>query len=121
MLSPLKYNESNAINHKNIEAKPKDSSKDENISAAFHCKGSLITFSFQCKWQNEIKCFLYWNGQMIRFFGDEVETIFPRIFNMDHEDNNMDYFGTDEFKNDIDYINEKLRDRKFEAFQSSFR
>eukprot|EP01083_Nonionella_stella_P187987 691912_1 len=41
--------------------------KSANIGASFHAKGGLITFSYFVKSKDVIKCYLYWNGQVIRF------------------------------------------------------
>ena len=92
--------------------------KDKNIGAAFHAKGGLLTFSFQCKASDQIKCYMYWQGQMIRFFPDEIETVFSQIFNMDCDDNKT-YFENEHFKTTIANIKDKLQDKKFNAFVSS--
>ena len=38
--------------------------RERNIGASYHCRGSLLTFSFQVINPNEIRCYLYWNGML---------------------------------------------------------
>eukprot|EP01083_Nonionella_stella_P071763 192963_1 len=63
----------------------------DDLGAKHHFKGGLLTLSFHVKQENEIKCYLFWNGQMIRFMPNDIKTVLPCIINM---------------KNDPDYIKE---------------
>ena len=80
----------------------------------------MLTFSFLVKKADVVKCYLYWNGQMIRFMPQDICTVLPKIFN-------MGFRGNKAFLKDEDNVGEivhemqcKMRDKKFEAFRSSF-
>eukprot|EP01084_Bolivina_argentea_P312447 540926_1 len=97
-----------------------------NIEASFHCKGSLLTFSFIVKEQDQIKCYLYWNGQTIRFMPEDVKIILPRIFNLDYGDNN-NYFNKIQSGSewtDVDKFIEQMTlilvDKQFTQFRQSY-
>eukprot|EP00486_Rosalina_sp_Unknown_P008280 CAMPEP_0201594154 /NCGR_PEP_ID=MMETSP0190_2-20130828/191552_1 /ASSEMBLY_ACC=CAM_ASM_000263 /TAXON_ID=37353 /ORGANISM="Rosalina sp." /LENGTH=698 /DNA_ID=CAMNT_0048053647 /DNA_START=22 /DNA_END=2119 /DNA_ORIENTATION=- len=107
---------SNGFVWKNTEKKP---AVDVNIGASFHAKGGLFTLSFHVKAADEIKCYLFWNGQMIRLIPDEIEQVFSQIFNMKNQ-NNADYFEAEDFKIILGNMREKLIDKEFEAFQASY-
>ena len=40
----------------------------------------FLTFSFQVEATNEIKCYLYFNGQRTRFFPQDIIQILPYLF-----------------------------------------
>ena len=75
LLPPMKYDEQEAIDVVNrlrttdigmgrtTEIYPE---RDTCIYTRFHSKGWLITFPFQVKTEDEIKCYLFWNGPDIR-------------------------------------------------------
>eukprot|EP01084_Bolivina_argentea_P035108 65123_1 len=50
------------------------------ITALHPLGGELIIFSFQVEAKDDIKCFLIWNGQTIRFYGQYIKTILPGLF-----------------------------------------
>ena len=127
LLPPMKYNENDAIgrNTYNVESddekqkKEPDPSKDTNIHALHHVKCQLLTFSFQVKTRAEIKCYLYWNGQRIRMVPNEIQYVFPAIFNMDHAQNKQ-YLKSQKFKDQVVNMDEKLIDKQFQLFMREF-
>ena len=42
--------------------------------------GKLITFSFHCEKKDQIKCYMYWNGQCVRFYPQDIIQIFKYMF-----------------------------------------
>eukprot|EP01083_Nonionella_stella_P254455 874339_1 len=53
------------------------------IGAKNGCNGYTLTLSFHAKEEKEIKCYLFWSGQMIRFMPEDMKTLLPSIFNME--------------------------------------
>lgn len=104
--------------------------QNANVSIASHCKGQLLTLSFQVIQKNEIRIYLYWSGQMIRFYPSDMKDILPRIFNMgwNNEENRSFLNGTDidsviNRMSNCDLENNdrgriRLLDEKFIAFQT---
>lgn len=103
-------------------AKYQQGGMDVNIGAS-HGKGSLLTFSFQVIQQDEIRCYLYWNGSMIRFMPNDVKTTLPQIFNMDWcAGKNIEFLNMQSkdhsIENMIGKMTDILQDKKFTAFQA---
>lgn len=123
ILPSMEYDEKRAINITSTNHLNKDNEKlknikydqETNIHAAFHAKGGLLTFSFQCKSADKIKCYMFYAGQVIRLFVEEIEDIFPHIFKMDRADN-QSYFNGDDFKLKFGNIKNKLCDKQFDIF-----
>ena len=94
-----------------------------NIDITSHCKSSLLTLSFQVIQYNEIHCYLYWNGQMIRFLPSDMKQLLPRIFNMNwnHKQNLHFLNNTNQHTNIDNIMNQikaKIQDDKFTAFRT---
>merc|ERR1712154_686640 len=102
--------------------------ENANIHGKSHCNGSLLTLSFHVKQRNEIKCCLYWNGQMTRFMPEDIGSILPRMFNL--EWNNGEEIGRDELSKNQEFMKDQdeigrliqemkkvLKDDYFERFQ----
>ena len=121
LLPNMKYNKFEAIGDQNPKNKGQDDEKnkkpeeDTNVGASFHCKGGLLTFSFHVKAIDQIKCYLFWNGQMIRCFADEIFWILPQLFDMEKEENKT-YIKSEEFEILVNNMKAKLKDLKYEAF-----
>ena len=122
LLPPMDYDEDIAIgktpwNEQNKE----DITRHINIHGAPYAKSGVLTFSFQIKSNEEIKCYIWWNGQnmtYMRFIPNQIENVFSHIFNMDH-DNNKEYLESKDFEDKLENIDTKLCDRKFDAFLTS--
>ena len=56
--------------------------KAETVRSTSHCDGSLLTLSIHALENDVVKCYLYWNGQKIRFVPRDIRSILPTIFNM---------------------------------------
>ena len=121
ILPPMEYDENVAIglpsNRDSADDSRKnfDETKDKNIEASFRAKGNLLTFSFQIKSLNERKCYLWWNGQCIRLFPNEVGTVFSEIFNMDHG-NNKEYLKSKDITDTLVNMKQGIYDKAFDLF-----
>eukprot|EP01084_Bolivina_argentea_P079281 143822_1 len=75
--------------HKDEEkAKPEAEEKavgltKSNICSSFHCKGEVLTLSFILSGSEEMRCYLYWHGEMIKFTPENMEVILPSVINME--------------------------------------
>eukprot|EP01083_Nonionella_stella_P255231 876294_1 len=54
-----------------------------NINSMSHCNGALLTLSFHAKESDRMKCYLYLNGQMCRFFAEDIFYVLPTFFDME--------------------------------------
>ena len=76
--------------------------------------------SFVVKKESVIKCYLFYGGGIIRFFPEDIRTVFPKIFNMDYGEN-RDYINNDQDL--IKLINEmkvQLVDQEFSKFVENY-
>ena len=96
-----------------------------NIGTTSHCKGQLITWSFHVIQRDEIRCYCYWNGQIVRFYPSDMKELLPKIFDMNWNNReNQRFLKSNNGKTNIDSILKRMRekrylhDNKFEAFRS---
>merc|ERR1719245_1871851 len=61
---------------------------------------------------DEVKCYLYWQGQGHRFYPNDIKKVLPNIFNMNQE--NKAFIKSKEAKELINRM--KISDKKFEKF-----
>ena len=94
--------------------------KYRDIGSLFGCNSSLLTLSFHVKQQHVIKMYLYFNGQCMRFMPEDITTILPVLFNMEHGDNSQWIRQQMEVNQYIDRMERCLKDVEFEAFQQSY-
>ena len=106
-------------NQEDIETKMKNG----NIGASDHVKGALLTFSFHVKAVDQIKCYIYYNGQMLRFMASDLRIVLPTLFNMDAFQNDA-YLENKKFMQELDsrikLLDEMLVDREFRSFRKSY-
>merc|ERR1719204_227563 len=109
--------------HKDL--KSKDAAKglnrqpsEQNITSGSACAGAMLLLSFHVEAVNEIRCYMYLNGQVARFFADDITELLPRYF-VDSEENKA-YLAGDDVKQAVSKIKSKLRDVKFEAFLDAY-
>merc|ERR1712212_1415353 len=91
---------------------------EQNITSGSACAGAMMLLSFHVEAENEIRCYMYLNGQVARFFADDIVDLLPRYF-ADSEENKA-YLAGDEIKQAVVVIKKKLRDIKFEAFLKEY-
>ena len=87
---------------------------DKNISADEHLCGQLLTFSFQVDQADEIKCYIIWNGQTMRFEGDHIGKILPTIF-VD-SDENKKFVQSQSRKKMEEIFAQNIKDIRFNRF-----
>merc|ERR1712228_697917 len=95
--------------------------KNANIGSLLQCKGAFLTFSFHVKAVDEVKCYLYWNGQIIRFMPEDIRNVFPKIFNMDwcHGDNAKWLKKNEMLDGMLLDMKSVIKDAHFEGFKKS--
>eukprot|EP01084_Bolivina_argentea_P166706 289385_1 len=54
-----------------------------NLDCISKSNGQLITFSFHIEAPDEIKCYLFYEGQASRFYAQDILQVFPRLFDME--------------------------------------
>merc|ERR1712129_416558 len=59
----------------------------ENITATDGVCGQLITFMFSVEASDQIKCYVIWNGQTMRFHGRHLWQVLPAIFEENEKNN----------------------------------
>eukprot|EP01083_Nonionella_stella_P165145 548708_1 len=90
------------------------------FGAKSHCKAKTLTLSFHAKAQNVIKCYLFWNGEMMRFMADDIKTVLPCLFNPQRQTNRNEEEekALDALIKDLEG---KLVDEEFDEFVASYR
>merc|ERR1712087_557520 len=67
---------------------------EQNITSGSACAGAMMLLSFHVEAANEIRCYMYLNGQVARFFADDIVDLLPRYF-ADSEENKAYLAGED--------------------------
>merc|ERR1712013_640670 len=112
-------------------------SGDDPLRNTSHCGGSMMTFSIHAMQSDVVKCYLYWNGQMVRFHPEDIRTTLHMLFNMKWNrglelqndlakslnEQFMDVDATDEERRDIgdvvETVKKILTDRHFANFHTN--
>eukprot|EP01083_Nonionella_stella_P019174 53300_1 len=91
-----------------------------------HFNGDLLTFSFHVKEEDQIKCYLFYCGLVIRFLPEDIKTVLPKIFNMEYPGNQEFVDGKTEKHSDdkvddvIARMSKRLVDTKFNEFMTYY-
>merc|ERR1712228_260419 len=85
------------------------------ITTLSQCKGAALTLSFHVESEDEIRCYLFLNGQGIRFFPEDIKLLLPQFFDSEYLDN-ATFANSEEAESLIDEMNKTLSDLRFEAF-----
>eukprot|EP01083_Nonionella_stella_P099541 279889_1 len=83
---------------------------NQRITAQENVNGQLLTFSFNVETEDQIKCYIIWNGQTMRFKGDNLGTVFSYLFvesSTAKKEHVMDQFNM---------FDTQVMDREFEGF-----
>jgi len=88
--------------------------RNDIITAKSSAKGYLLCFSFHILSKEEIKCYLYTRGQMVRFMPIDVATLLPELFVINA--NNAKFIEHEKKTGDI-AKSIKLTDKPFEKFR----
>lgn len=110
------YNQTkNVPNYKDDDAKIKYKSLREPITCKF--MGGLLTFSFIVEAQDEITCYLWYQGRCIRFLPQDISQILPAMFV--HSEKNKKFIkqqSNSKNNNDIKYY-----DRDFDHWYNKIK
>eukprot|EP00483_Globobulimina_turgida_P006251 UN06261 len=79
--------------------------------------GELMTLSFHIEAADEIKCYLFYEGQSTRFYPQDILEVFPKLFDMSYG-NNEKFIQSDAAKAVAKNI--LIKDIHFETFYRSF-
>lgn len=74
------------------------------------CMSTLMVLSFHAMAVDEIKAYLYMNGQVLRFFNDDIKNIIPKYFVQNEKNKGFDASPF------IELTKGKLIDTKFDKF-----
>ena len=77
---------------------------------------SALTLAFHVRSRDEIKCFLCFNGEIIRFLAQDIKEVLPRLFNMEFLGNERFAQG-EQIDTFVKQIDERLIDAPFETFK----
>ena len=92
-----------------------------NITSESHCKGGMLLLSFHVLASDEIKAYLYYQGQIARFMPEDIMHIFPKLFCQTwNHGANRKWWESGKAKMYYDKIKDKLPDVKFNAFCNEF-
>eukprot|EP01083_Nonionella_stella_P093345 261587_1 len=92
---------------------PRHADKQKHVTSKDAMCGQLLTFMFNVESSDEVKCYVIWCGQTMRFHGDHIWKILPFIFEQNKA--NEDFLkneGTQSLKDMFD----EIYDRKFAKF-----
>ena len=88
--------------------------REESINATSVAQGQVLTFSYHIWASNEIKCYLLWQAQCHRFYGEDIINVLPSIFVKNDE--NIEFAGSDRAKRLANQMNQLITDESFETF-----
>ena len=88
-------------------------------SALDPCMGSLLTLSLHCFSQDEMRAYLFINGQSVRFFNQDIINLLPKYFSDNQE--NKRFINSDHAKELIESTKGKLNDTQFEKFYQLYK
>eukprot|EP01084_Bolivina_argentea_P065926 120183_1 len=86
-----------------------------NITSLTNVCGQLITLSFIVEQLDGIRCYLYWNGQTMRFQGEDIIQVLPFLF--ENSEENVEFIKkSTELEEMKKAFNSVVRDSKYETF-----
>ena len=88
------------------------------IRSSLHYDGRVITLSFHVIAPDTIRMYLYWNGQIIRFFPEDIRKILPSFFEMKYG-LNQSFVDKPDMDEAIGRLKDKLKDSMFTGFQEA--
>ena len=89
--------------------------KNGNITTGTACHGGALTLSFHVESADEIRCYLFVNGGMMRFFPQDVIDVLPRFFDPKFG-NNDEWAESRDAQELVERMSGQLVDTKFNAF-----
>ena len=86
------------------------------ITAGDGICGQLLTFMFNVEQKDEIRCYIVWNGQTMRFHGDHIGQVLPSLFNREVYTNQKFMAETKLQKEMGEMFDKGIFDRSFDPF-----
>merc|ERR1740123_96248 len=86
---------------------------NEAVNSLSKCNGAIMTFSFHVAAKNEIRCYCYMNGQVIRFMPEDVLLLLPIYFD-DEFGSNAKWKDSKAAKDVVEQVEKSLKDVKFD-------
>ena len=79
-----------------------------------------MTLSFHVEDADEIRCYLYVHGGIMRFFPQDIIDVLPKFFDMNfNAGENSEWATCDQARELVEAMTPKLQDKKFNAFYKS--
>eukprot|EP01084_Bolivina_argentea_P105331 188602_1 len=92
-----------------------DINQTNSLDARDAANGQLMTFSYHVRAEDDIKCYLLWNQQCVRFYPEDILELLPHLFIMDKYNKKWV-----ESMDAIRLVKQmEIPDRKFEKFYSA--
>ena len=88
--------------------------REESINATSAAQGQVLTFSYHIWAEDEIKCYLLWQGQCHRFYPQDIIDVLPSIFVK--SDKNKAFAISEEAQRLANKMTTFIPDNKFERF-----
>eukprot|EP01084_Bolivina_argentea_P124174 220039_1 len=97
---------------------PDSENNEKYINSVTNVCGQLITFMFSVEQQNEIRCYLVWNGQTMRFHEEHMSEVLPLLFEESEE--NIEFIKENEELKRLEKIfRDEMKDDIYEKFYKS--
>ena len=87
----------------------------ETITSQSNCNGAMIVLSFHVESTDEIRCYCYINGQIMRFMPSDIINLLPLFFDKEFGDNKK-FAVSKRAKELVEEMSDKLIDIHFDAF-----
>ena len=81
------------------------------VNTEVPCKGAFMVLSFHVMSPDEIRCYIYLNGQFVRFQPDDIKYMLPQFFKQNEQ--NLTFSQSNKIDMMIKDMNGKLIDTKF--------
>merc|ERR1712154_235893 len=88
---------------------------DQHITASDRLCGQLMTFMFNVDASDEMRCYLVWNGQTMRFNGQHIFQILPNLF-VENTYKNDEFVAGEQSKKLANQFDGLMEDVQFERF-----
>ena len=108
------------MTQKDSNKDPKQKALTSNINALNACNGAIMVLSFHVESAEEIRCYVYLNGQILRFMPEDITLVLPKFFDSNFGDNKL-WPKSEEAKQLIDEMSKKLKDVHFKAFYNAYK
>merc|ERR550539_111300 len=93
----------------------RDKLKYDKITSQSNCNGAMIVLSFHVESTDEMRCYMYINGQVLRFMPEDIQLVLPLFFDAEFK-KNKEFAQSEKAKKLVKKMKDNLRDVHFEAF-----